>query len=267
MLLADNGPQGRTLLHAIRNCSYLDLVRLLNSEREANEALERGEVQFVINIPENFTRDLLRGDRPAILVEADATDPAATSNAIGSLRILLNTALQNDLKGPVEFLSGAQNPIDLRIHARYNPEAITQYNIVPGLMGVVLQMTMTVITGLAITRERERGTMENLLSMPTRPLEVMTGKIIPYILVGYIQVLLILFCAYFLFDIPMAGSLSLLFSVALIFILATLAVGITFSTLAKNQLQAVQMGYFFFCRRCCSQGSCFLSAGCRTGHR
>jgi len=208
--------------------------------------LERGEVQFVISIPENFTHDLLRGDKPAILVEADATDPAATSNAIASLRTLLNTALQNDLKGPFAFLAGADGPVDLRVHARYNPESITQYNIVPGLMGVVLQMTMTVVTGLAITRERERGTMETLLAMPTRPIEVMTGKIIPYILVGYIQVFLILTVAYFLFHVPIAGNLWLLFAVALIFIIATLAVGITFSTLAKNQLQAVQMGYFFF---------------------
>ncbi|MGA2027417.1 MAG: ABC transporter permease [Syntrophobacteraceae bacterium] len=246
VLLADNGPQGRTLLHAIQNCSYLDFVRELKSESEANEVLKRGEVQFVIDIPENFTRDLLRGDRPAILVEADATDPAATSNAIGSLRILLNTALQNDLKGPFAFLTGEDNSIDLRIHARYNPEAITQYNIVPGLIGVMLQMTMTVVTGLAITRERERGTMETLLSMPTRPIEVMTGKIIPYILVGYIQLLLILSAGFFLFHVPMAGNLLLLLAAALIFIIATLAVGITFSTVAQNQLQAVQMGWFFF---------------------
>jgi len=246
VLLADNGPQGRTLLHAIQNCSYLDFVRELKSESEANEVLKRGDVQFVIDIPENFTRDLLRGDRPAILVEADATDPAATSNAIGSLRTLLNTALQNDFKGPFAFLAGADNSVDLRIHSRYNPEAITQYNIVPGLMGVILQMTMTVVTGLAITRERERGTMETLLSMPTRPIEVMTGKIIPYILVGYIQVSLILSAGYFLFSVPMAGSLLLLFAAALIFIIATLAVGITFSTVAQNQLQAVQMGWFFF---------------------
>ena len=246
VLLADNGPQGRTLLHAIQNCSYLDFVRELKSESEANEVLKRGEVQFVIDIPENFTRDLLRGDRPAILVEADATDPAATSNAIGSLRTLLNTALQNDLKGPFAFLAGEDNSIDLRIHALYNPEAITQYNIVPGLIGVMLQMTMTVVTGLAITRERERGTMETLLSMPTRPIEVMTGKIIPYILVGYIQLLLILSAGYFLFRVPMEGNLLLLFAAALIFIIATLAVGITFSTVAQNQLQAVQMGWFFF---------------------
>src|SRR5271169_2522030 len=137
VLLADNGPQGRTLLYAIKNCSYLDFVRELKSESEANEVLDRGEVQFVINIPENFTRDLLRGDRPSILVEADATDPAATSNAIGSLRILLTTALQNDLKGPISYLSAVNGPIDVRIHAMYNPEANTQYNIVPGLMGIV----------------------------------------------------------------------------------------------------------------------------------
>jgi ABC-2 type transport system permease protein len=246
VLLADHGPQGRTLLHAIQNSSYFDLVRQVHTETEGHDVLARGEVQFVVNIPANFTRDLLRGDRPAILIEADATDPAATSNALGSLRSLLNTGLQNDLKGPLAFLAAADGPIDLRVHARYNPEAITQYNIVPGLMGVVLTMTMVMITGLAITRERERGTMENLLSMPTRPIEVLIGKIIPYILVGYIQVGLILTAARFLFQVPMFGSLALLLVVALVFIAANLAMGITFSTVATNQLQAVQMSFFFF---------------------
>jgi ABC-2 type transport system permease protein len=246
VLLADHGPQGRTLLHAIQNSSYFDLVRQVHTETEGHDVLARGEVQFVVNIPANFTRDLLRGDRPTILVEADATDPAATSNALGSLRSLLNSGLQNDLKGPLAFLAAADGPIDLRIHARYNPEAITQYNIVPGLMGVVLTMTMVMITGLAITRERERGTMENLLSMPTRPIEVLIGKIIPYILVGYIQVGLILTAARFLFQVPMVGNLALLLVVALVFITANLAMGITFSTVATNQLQAVQMSFFFF---------------------
>lgn len=246
VLLADDGPQARTLLKAIQNSAYIDFVRQVQSEAEGREVLERGEVLFVVNVPVNFTRDLLRGDRPAILVEADATDPAATSNAIGSLRILFDYALQNDLKGPLGSLAATEGPVELRIHALYNPEAITQYNIVPGLMGVVLTMTMALITGLAITRERERGTMENLLSMPTRPLEVMIGKIIPYILVGYIQVGLILAAAYFLFQVPMAGSLPLLLAVAFVFITANLAVGITFSTVAKNQLQAMQMAFFFF---------------------
>jgi ABC-2 type transport system permease protein len=246
VLLADAGPQGRTLLKAIQNSSYFDFVRQVNSEAEGEEVLARGEVQFVINIPENFTRDLLRGDKPAILVEADATDPAATGNALGSLPTLLNGALQNDLKGPLAFLAGAPGPIDLRVHARYNPEAITQYNIVPGLMGVILTLTMILITGLAITRETERGTMENLLSMPTRPLEVMLGKIVPYILFGYMQMGLILLTANFLFHVPMIGSVLLLLGVSLVFIIANLAMGITFSTLARNQLQAMQMAFFFF---------------------
>ncbi len=246
VLLADDGPQVRTLLYAIENSGYFDLVRRVKTESEGHNALARGEVQFVISVPENFTRDLLRGDRPALLVEADATDPGTTGQALGSLYPLLNTALQNDLKGPLAFLASSGNAVDLRIHALYNPESITEYNIVPGLMGVVLTMTMVMITGLAITRERERGTMENLLSMPTRPLEVLIGKIIPYILVGYIQVALILVAAHLIFNVPMVGSLGLLLVAALVFIAANLAMGVTFSTIAKNQLQAVQMGFFFF---------------------
>jgi ABC-2 type transport system permease protein len=246
VLSADYGPQARTLLSAVEQSGYFSFVRQVSSESEARDLLARGEVQFVITIPVNFSRGLLRGDRPVILVEADATDPAATSNAIGSLRTSINGALQHDLKGPLADLAGTEGPIDLRIHAKYNPEAITQYNIVPGLMGVVLTMTMVMITGLAITRERERGTMENLLSMPTRPFEVMIGKIVPYILVGYVQIGLILVASHVLFHVPMVGSLGLLLLVALVFIAANLAMGIMFSTVAQNQLQAMQMSFFFF---------------------
>ncbi|CAN5563750.1 ABC transporter permease [soil metagenome] len=246
VLLADRGPQGRTVLAAMQNSTYFDFVRQVRSEAEGRDLLARGQVQFVISIPENFSRDLLRGDRPAILIEADATDPAATGNALGSLGNLINNALQSDLKGPLASLQPAAGPIDLRVHALYNPEVVTQYNIVPGLMGVILTMTMILITGLAITRERERGTMENLLSMPTRPSEVLIGKIVPYIMVGYIQVGVILLAAHFLFHIPMQGSILLLLLVALVFIAANLALGITFSTVAKNQLQAMQMTFFVF---------------------
>ncbi|CUS36039.1 ABC-type multidrug transport system, permease component [Candidatus Nitrospira nitrosa] len=246
VLMADYGAQGRTLLQAIRNSRYFEFVREVKTEQEAEEVLARGEAQFVINIPPNFSRDVLRGERPAILVEADATDPAATSNAIGSLRVLVTTALQQDLRGALAYMARGDEPIELRVHARYNPEAITQYNIVPGLMGVVLTMTMVMITGLAITRERERGTMENLLSMPTRPFEVMIGKVLPYILVGYIQVILILLAAHFLFGVPVTGNIPMLFVSALVFIVANLAMGITFSTLAQNQLQAMQLSFFFF---------------------
>lgn len=246
LLQADHGPQARTVIHGIKNSGYFDFVREVHSEKEARDVLARGQVQFVINVPEHFSRDFLRGDRPAILIEADATDPAATGNALGSIATAVDSALLNDLKGPLSFLAPSDSPFDLRIHALYNPEAITQYNIVPGLLGVVITMTMVMITGLAITRERERGTMENLLSMPTRPFEVLLGKIIPYILVGYVQVALILLLARFLFAIPMFGSLPLLLLVSLLFIAANLAMGITFSTLATNQLQAVQMAFFFF---------------------
>ena len=246
VVLADNGPQGRTLLHGLANSGYFELVRRLPSEAAAREALARNEVQFVVNIPANFSRDLWRGARPALLVEADATDPGATGNAIGSLRQVLASALRHDLKGPLGWLAGDELPIDVRVHSLYNPEAITQYTIVPGLLGVVLTMTLVLITGLAITRERETGTMENLLSMPTRPFEVLIGKIIPYILVGYIQVGLILLAARYAFDVPMLGSVPLLLAVSLVFIAANLAVGITFSTVAQNQRQAMQMGMFFF---------------------
>ena len=268
VLLADDGPQGRTLLYAMRNSGYFDFVRQVETESEAHDALARGEVQFVVNIPQHFTRDLLRGDRPAVLLEADATDPAATSNALGALALLLNTALQNDLKGPLAFLAGTDGPIDLRVHALYNPEAVTQYNIVPGLIGVVLTMTMVMITALAITRERERGTMENLLSMPTRPAEVLAGKIIPYILVGYIQVGLILICARLLFHVPMVGSLALLLAVALVFIAANLAMGITFSTVAQQPAPGrAERELLLPARPCCSPGSCSRSAACRAGRR
>jgi ABC-2 type transport system permease protein len=246
VLLADSGPQGRTLLHAMKNSTYFDFVRQVRTERQGHDLLAQGRVQFVINIPQDFTRELLRGDRPSLLVEADATDPAATGLALGSLSTVFNSALRNDLKGPLDFLNAPRGPIDLRVHALYNPENNTQFNIVPGLMGVILTMTMIMITGLAITRERERGTMENLLSMPTLPSEVLIGKIVPYILIGYVQVGVILIAAHFLFHVPMHGSIALLLVVALIFIAANLAMGITFSTIAKNQLQAMQMTFFVF---------------------
>ena len=244
--MADQGPFARTLVAALRHSDYFALVREAESEADAKRWLELGDVQFVINIPEDFSRRLLRGEQPSVLVEADATDPAATGPALSALRAIASTVLNRDLTGPLSRLRAKAAPIDFRVHAHYNPENITQYNVVPGLMGVVLTMTMVVITALAITRERERGTMENLLATPVRPLEVMLGKILPYIAVGYIQVTLILIAARDLFGVPLVGSLPLLYAVSLLFIAANLAVGITFSTLASNQLQAVQMAFFFF---------------------
>jgi ABC-2 type transport system permease protein len=184
--------------------------------------------------------------RPALLVEADATDPAATSNAMAALITIARTAFDPELTGPLSRLRAGADPVELRIHRRYNPEGISQYNVVPGLVGVVLTMTMVMMTALAVTRERERGTMENLLAMPVRPLEVMLGKIVPYIAVGYIQVLVLLLAARLVFDVPMFGSYVLLSLVLIVFIAANLSVGFTFSTVARNQLQAMQMSFFFF---------------------
>ena len=244
--LGDQGPFSRTIVAEMRNSEYFSVDRVTSSEADAARLLRLGAVQFVVNIPDGFTRDVIRGERPTVLVEADATDPAATGPAIAAIRAISDTAIDRDLTGPLSRLRGRPGPVDVEVHAHYNPENITQYNVVPGLMGVVLTMTMVMITGLAITRERERGTMENLLATPVRPFEVMIGKIIPYILVGYIQVSLILIAAKFFFDVPMIGSLTLLYLVSLLFIAANLAMGITFSTLARNQLQAVQMSFFFF---------------------
>ena len=243
---ADNSVFARTLIWALRNSGYFSLVRVAESEAEIESLLKLGQVQFVLHIPEDFSRKLLRGERPNLLLEADATDPAATGYAMSALETLATRVFDRDLKGPLQRLRATPGPVELRTHRHYNPDIITQYNVVPGLLGVVLTMTMVIITALAITRERERGTMENLLSTPARPGEVMIGKIIPYIVVGYVQVLLILLAAKFLFDVPMVGSVPLLLAVMLPFIGANLAMGITFSTLARNQLQAVQMAFFFF---------------------
>lgn len=244
--IADHGPWARSLVAALRQSDYFAIVRETKTEAEAAQLLQRGEVQFVINIPEDFSRRLLRGERPSVLVEADATDPAATGPAIAAARVLATNVFDRDLTGPLAHLRGQAGPVDFQIHALYNPENITQYNVVPGLMGVVLTMTMVIITALAITRERERGTMENLLATPVRPFEVMIGKILPYIAVGYIQVTLILLASHFFFHVPMVGSLLLVYGVSFLFIAANLAMGITFSTLAQNQLQAAQMAFFFF---------------------
>ncbi|MFZ5428579.1 MAG: ABC transporter permease [Thermodesulfobacteriota bacterium] len=242
----DDSEFSRTLVAGLQNTRYYQVTNVISRESEARKLLNRGEVLFVLTIPQDFGRLLARGDRPTVLMEADASDPTATGFALGSLDTVFTQTLSRDLVGPLLTLRPQPGPVDLRIHRLYNPEIQTKYNIVPGLMGVVLTMTMVIITALAITRERERGTMENLLCTPVRPFEVMIGKIIPYIVVGYIQMLLIILAARAIFEVPILGSLPLLLCVSILFIAANLAVGITFSTVAQNQLQAMQMAFFFF---------------------
>ena len=245
VLQADSSPYSRTLLSAMQTSGYFRIRSFVRDEDELEQLLARGEVQFAVTIPENFGRKLVRGERPVLLVEADASDPAAVGNAVAALNQVVN-ALNRDLSGTLGDLKPVAAPVEVRVHRRYNPEAITAYNIVPGLLGTILTMTMVLMTGLAMTRERERGTFENLLATPALPIEVMTGKIVPYILIGLIQVSLIVFFALTLFDVPMQGSALLLYAVVSLFIAANLTLGITFSSIARNQLQAMQMTFFFF---------------------
>jgi len=246
VLDADPSVFSRSFIRAMENSGYFRVTRVVKTDVEGGRLLETGQVQFLVTVPQDFSRKLQRGERPVLLVEADASDPAATSNALTALINLNQTALDYDLRGVLATLKGGPPPFELRVQPRYNPERVTQYNIVPGLIGVVLTMTMVIMTSLSVTRERERGTMENLLATPVTPVEVMAGKILPFIIVGYIQVTIILAAARFLFDVPMVGSLTLLSAASVLFIAANLAVGFTFSTVAGNQLQAMQMAVFFF---------------------
>lgn len=243
---ADHSNFTRRFLIALQNTDYFHITAANVSERQANEMLKTGKVQFVVNIPPGFTHKLIHGEHPSILVTADATDPVSTSAALRALQVLPGDVFDTELSRGLDYLKSTPTPFQVVVHAKYNPESITQYNIVPGLMGVILTMTLIMITALSITKERETGTFESLLSMPFRPLEVMVGKVIPYVIVGYVQQVIILLAAYYLFAVPIAGSVLLLLLVTLPFILANLFVGLTFSTLAHNQLQAIQLTFFFF---------------------
>jgi ABC-2 type transport system permease protein len=242
VLLQESSDVGRTILKALENTKYFRITRQLRDEDEFDHVLASGEVLFAIEIPRGFERALRRGDRPALLVAADATDPVATGSALGALSNLLQTALRNDRAIP----DTGQPPFEIRQHARYNPAASSQLNIVPGLMGTILTLTMLIFTALSVTREIERGTMESLLAMPITPLEIMLGKIAPYVLIGFFQALLIVGAGVLLFSVPIVGNLALLAALTTLFIAANLAIGYTFSTLAQNQLQAVQMAMMFF---------------------
>jgi ABC-2 type transport system permease protein len=245
-VIEDTSRFGRSVFAAMHNSRYFDFIATADGERQAREMLARGEVSFVVTVPLNFGRDLIRGVRPELLLEADATDPAAASGAVGAITQIVSSGLAHDLRGPLETLKQDRPPVDVVVHRLYNPEIITQYNIVPGLLGVVLTMTTILMTAMALTRELERGTMENLLAMPAKPVEIMIGKIVPYIGLGFIQVFVILAAAWTIFTVPMLGSLSLLLFALLVFIAANVTLGYTFSTLARTQMQAMQMTFFFF---------------------
>jgi ABC-2 type transport system permease protein len=242
----DASPMARSLVAALQTSGYFRVVESGIAESRGDALLQRGDIQFLVVVPDDFGARVVRGERPAVLIAADATDPSAAGNAIAALSQLGQTALNRDLRGALAARTPQPLPFEVRIQRRYNPEGLSRYNIVPGLVGTILTMTMVMLTSLAMTRERERGTMENLLATPVRPFEVMAGKILPYVVLGYVQLGVILGAAWLLFSVPMVGSLPLLLAMIGVFMLANLGVGFTFSTLARNQLQALQLTFFFF---------------------
>ncbi|MGY3451627.1 ABC transporter permease [Bradyrhizobium sp. USDA 4353] len=242
VLLQEDSDLGRSILKAMENTAYFRFTQEVTSVAEFDDLLLSGKVLFGVEIPRGFERAVRRGDRPALLVAADATDPVAASSALSSLGTIVQTALAHDLYtgDPVT------TPFEIRAHARYNPAASSRLNIVPGLVGTILTMTMLIFTALSVTREIERGTMESLLSMPITPVEVMLGKIIPYVMVGFLQATIIIGIGVLLFGVPVMGSLLLLALLSTLFIATNLSIGYTFSTLAQNQLQAMQLSMMFF---------------------
>ncbi|ESQ83318.1 mannose-1-phosphate guanyltransferase [Asticcacaulis sp. AC466] len=246
LYLEDNSAIVRSLTAGLQNSTYFDITGQVSTAEAATRALQSGDAAFVVTVPAGFTRAMLRGDRPQLLIEADASDPSAASNAVAMLDQIATSALKQDLKGEWAGLAQGPPPVDIVVHRMYNPEGISQYNIVPGLLGVILTMTMIMITSIAMTRETERGNMENLLAMPARPWEVMAGKITPYVGVGLIQTGIVLLAAYYIFHVPFVGSPWIMALGVGLFIIANLAVGFTFSTIARSQMQAMQMTFFFF---------------------
>lgn len=245
VLVQDNGAFSRSILSALQNSSYFDLALQARGQAELDRALARGQAQFAVVIPADFTRRVARGERAQILVEADASDPSATGGALAALAHLPVQALDRELTGPLRPAAGGPPPFEVVVHRRYNPESVTAYNIVPGLLGTILSMTLVMMTSLAMARERERGTMESLLATPARPIEVMAGKLAPYVVVGLLQAGVILLLARALFAVPMAGGWDALSLGLLLFITASLALGFLISTVAKTQLQAMQMSFFY----------------------
>ncbi|MGJ0396405.1 MAG: ABC transporter permease [Methylocystis sp.] len=246
VLTSDDSPIARALIGALRATDYFDIKYVARGEADADQLILSNKAQFVIQIPPDFSRRLVRGEKPAVLLIADASDPVATSGAVAAALGAANQALDRELIGPLASLSQNAAPYEMRVHRRYNPAGETRRNIVPGLIGTILTMTMLMYTAMSVTREIERGTMEALLAMPILPVEIMLGKIAPYVVVGAVQMATILIFAALLFQVPVVGSLFTLTTLTLLFIVANLSVGYTFSTVAENQLQAMQLTFFFF---------------------
>ena len=236
----------RAIVSALELTGYYHFTYINVSAAEADSLLTRGDVSFVVTIPSDFDRRVDRGDTPTILIEADSTDPSVASGAVSTLGTVAQQGLTFEQGDEAEVVQAQQSQLNVVVHKLYNPEGVTQYNIVPGLLGTILQMTMVMMTAMGLTRETERGTMENLLAMPISPLEIMLGKVLPYLAVGAVQMTVILIAAKVLFGVPFVGALWLLLSGVLIFVLGLVLLGYTISTLAGSQMQTMQLSFFFF---------------------
>lgn len=246
LVAMSNDQYTRAMVSALQMTGYYRFDYVAQSEAEAEALMAKGAVSFVVTIPADFAQRVERGDSPQILIEADATDPSAASGAISTLSKVASQALLRAQGMQAAAAENAKEQLQVVVHQRYNPEGISQYNIVPGLLGVILQMTMVMMTAMALTRETERGTMENLLAMPSSPAEIMLGKVLPFLVVGAVQVAVVLVAAKLLFGIPFVGSLTLLLSSVLVFVLSLVLLGYTISTMARSQMQAMQLTFFFF---------------------
>ncbi|MGH6725855.1 MAG: ABC transporter permease [Pseudolabrys sp.] len=257
VLMQEHSDLARSVLAALRNTKYFKITNLPKTEAEVDQLLTSGKVLFAVEIPTNFERAVRRGDKPVMLITVDAIDPVASGTALNALGQLLQTSLAHDRDVPVT----STIPYEIQTHLRYNPAGVTQINIVPGLVGIILTMTMLIYTSLSVTREIERGTMEILLSMPIAPVQIMLGKILPYVLVGIMQALLITSFGVALFGVPIIGNMLLLALLSTLFITTNLSIGYTFSTVARNQLQAMQMSVMFFLPNILLSGFMFPFAG------
>ncbi|MEO9339559.1 ABC transporter permease [Mesorhizobium sp. SB112] len=246
LVATSNDNYTRAMVSALQTTGYYRFDHVVGSAAEAELLMARGDVVFVVTIPSDFARRIARGDNPQILIEADATDPSVASGAISTLSTVARQALLREKGTSAEEADAEKAQLEVVVHRRYNPEGISQYNIVPGLLGVILQMTMVMMTSMALTRETERGTMENLLAMPASPAEIMLGKVLPYACVGAVQVVVVLVAAKLLFSVPFFGSLPLLLFAILVFVLSLVLLGYTISTVSRTQMQAMQLTFFFF---------------------
>jgi len=223
--------------------------------------LRDGTANFVVVIPTGFERDVVRGLAPEILLTADASDPSAPGAAVAAMSGIVARAEANVLVGPVRAAAAPSSPVVVTVHKQFNPEGRTALNIVPGLLAIILSMTMVLITAVAIVRETERGTMEALIATPVRPLEVLLGKITPYVLVGYVQTGAFLLAGRFIFRVPFLGSPLAFFLGFNLNIVTNLALGFLISTLARSQMQAMQLPFFTILPTILLSGFMFPFAG------